>query len=257
LSGAFEYSFPDRIDEAAFDVPMDLFIHNAFLTRMTADVESTVNVDAARFLLERFGERANCRFAFISSMSAHENAWSRYGKEKLAIEKMLDPARQLAIRPGFIVGYGGVFQRLAVMLSRMPVVPLFYGGSLPIHTVQIDDVCRSLLSLVEGGRTGVWPVGEEAPITIRAFYGSIVDWLCLRAVFLPLPGTPFLHMLRLAERLGVRPPLTSENLLGLKGLTVYDLADTVHAIGFRPASFAESLAKLDRGTLMETACWGS
>jgi len=252
LSGAFEYSFPDRIDAAACDVPVDLFVHNAFFTRMTADAPDTVNVDAARFLLERFGGRANSRFAFISSMSAHEHAWSRYGKEKFAIEQMLDPARHLAIRPGFIVGHGGIFQRLVVMLSRMPVVPLFYGGSLPIHTVHIDDVCRSLLLLVESGRAGMWPVGEEASMTIRTFYGSIVDWLQLRSVFLPLPGTPFLHLLRLVERMGVRPPLTSENLLGLKGLTVYDMTETVGAIGFRPASFADSLAKLDRGILMES-----
>jgi nucleoside-diphosphate-sugar epimerase len=254
LSGAFEYSFPDRMDPAALDIPADLFIHNAFLTRMTADVRTAVNVEAARFLLERFAARGRCRFAFVSSMAAHPDACSRYGLEKLAIEKMMDPARQLVIRPGFIVGYGGVFRRLTLMLSRTPVVPLFYGGSLPIHTVHIGDVCRALLALVEGERAGVWPLGEPSPLTIRAFYGSIVEWLGKRSAFMPLPGAPFLHLLRLVERLGVRPPLTSENLLGLKGLTAYDMTATIAALGFRPAAFPESLSRIDRKVLMETAC---
>ena len=250
LSGAFEYSFPDRIDPDALKIRPDLFLHNAFHTRMTVRTQSDENAAAARFLLDRFGGPHGCRFAFISSMSAHEKALSRYGLEKLAIERMLDPSRDLAVRPGFILGCGGVFQRLARMLHRLPVVPLFYGPSLPIHTVYVEDVCRCVRILVENGQSGVWPVGEESPVTIRDFYRSVLEWLGRKAVLLPLPGAPFLHAMRFAERLGITLPMTSENLLGLRSLRSYDISDTIRSAGFRPRTLPESLSTFDPGALL-------
>jgi NADH dehydrogenase len=187
-------------------------------------------------------------------MSAHGNAHSCYGVDKLTIERLLDPERDLAIRPGFILGYGGTFQGLARILSKLPLLPLFYGGSLPIHTVHVDDACVSILKLVEREITGVWPVGEETPVTIRHFFGSVATWLGRRPLFLPLPGAPFLHLLRMAERCGLQPPLGSDNLLGLRGLIAYDLSQTVRALDFRPTSLRESLSRLDPAVLMESLC---
>jgi nucleoside-diphosphate-sugar epimerase len=250
LSGAFEYSFPDRIDPDALKIRPDLFLHNAFHTHMVVRTQSNENVAAARFLLDRFGGPRGCRFAFISSMSAHEKAVSRYGLEKLAIEKMLDPSRDLAIRPGFILGCGGVFQRLARTLHRLPVVPLFYGRALPIHTVHVEDVCRCIRIFVENGQSGVWPVGEQFPVTIRDFYRAVLQWLGRRAMLLPLPGAPFLHAMRFAERLGITLPMTSENLLGLGGLRLYDISPTIRSVGFRPRTLPESLSTIDPCVLL-------
>jgi NADH dehydrogenase len=246
LSDAFEYSFPDRIAPAAFEIPVDLFVHCAFTSQMTANTDAGFDMAAARFLLKRF---ESSRFVFVSSMSAHPNAYSRYGLSKLAIEKLMDPSRDIVVRPGFIVGYGGVFRRLALVLAKFPVVPLFFGGSRPIQTVYVDDVCRSILRLVEERRAGVWPVGEEIPLTIRGFYETLTGWLCKRPLFLPLPATLALDVLRLVELSGVRLPMTSENLLGLKGLISYDISPTIDAVGFRPISFAESLKLMDPGIL--------
>jgi len=241
LSAVFEYSFPDRMAPAAMDVGVDVFIHNAFSSLMTAKIDAEVDVAAARFLLKSF---KRSRFVFISSMSAHPKAYSRYGLSKLAIEKLMEPSRDIIIRPGFVVGYGGVFRRLAQVLSKVPVVPLFYGSSRPIQTVYVDDVCRSIVHLVERQRAGVWPLGEERPHTIRNFYETLAAWLRKRPLFVPFPGTLALPMLRLFELSGVRLPLTSENLLGLKGLISYDISATIEAIGFRPISLDESLKRI-------------
>jgi NADH dehydrogenase len=254
LAGAFDYSFPDCIDPAALKLRPQLFIHSAFHTRMNAHTASHENVEAARFLLNGFGRRDGCRFVFVSSMSAHENAFSRYGAEKLAIEKLLDPARDLAVRPGFIIGYGGVFQRLALMLSKMPFVPLFYGANRPIHSVHVDDVSRSVLGLVAKGRSGIWPVGEERPVTISTFYHTIADWLGKHRFLVPLPGTPFLQLMRFFERCGIDLPLTSENLLGLKGLIGYDVSATIQELGFRPMPLRLTLSKLEPRVFLDSKC---
>ena len=246
LSDAFDYSFPDQIAEDALRLPIDLFVHNAFTSRLDVKTDSAINIEATRFLLQQF---PRSRFALISTMSSHAGAYSRYGRTKLRMESMMDSARDLIVRPGFIVGNGGIFRRLAKSLAKLPVVPLFYGSSRPIHTVALDDISRSVVRLAESQRTGTWPVGEEAPLTIREFYGTILDWLGNKQRFLPFPGELSLLLLRIAESCGMRLPFTAENLLGLKGLIPYDMAPTVEALGFRPSTLRETLARMDPATV--------
>src|SRR5262249_28225070 len=148
-SGVYRYSFPAVLDAAGLSANPDLVVHNAF----EMGTGATQNLAAAKFLLDCFAGR---RFCFISSISAPEEASSRYGREKFAIEKMM--AGHLIVRPGFILGPGGVFQRLVRSIASLPILPLFYGGDLPIHTVHVEDVARGVIGLVQGDHKGVFPL---------------------------------------------------------------------------------------------------
>ena len=53
-----------------------------------------------------------------------------------------------------------------------------------------------------------------------------------------------LAVLRLCETLGFRLPVSSDNLLGLKHLRAFDLADDVRRLGLSPCTTQESLAEI-------------
>ena len=234
----YHYGFPADIDSAAFAEPVDVLVHGAFNMK-ASPTKYGVNREAVEFLQRgKYG-----RFLFISSMSAHRAAESLYGREKLYIEGTLDASRDLAIRPGFIIGDGGVFSNLVRSIKSLPVIPLFYGGWQPIQTVYVDDLCSAIASGIERGTTGVVSYGEQTPILLRDFYRAIAKGLGVSRLLLPMPGGLTCAGLRIAESLGVPLPMTSQNLLGLKHLIKVDVAQDIARLGaVRPRAMAESLA---------------
>ena len=234
----FHYAFPSEIDAHAFARPVDILIHCAFAMRDFDKYQ--VNREAVAFLKRQPAQR----MLFISSMSAHEQAESLYGREKLYIEKTLDSFDAI-LRPGFVIGQGGIFRNLARSIRDAPVIPLFYGGAQPIQTVWIDDLSDAVASMIRNGATGLYSVAEPEPHRIRDFYQAISEKLGLRKPLLPLPGIPALWALKAAESLGIKLPMHSDNLLGLKHLIRRDVRADLARLGLKPRSMQESLALID------------
>lgn len=79
---------------------------------------------------------------------------------------------------------------------------------------------------------------------IRRFYRELAALSGRRCRFVRLPGAPALLALRLTERLGLSLPISSDNLLGLKRMQVWPVADDLRTLGVTPLTFDESLARL-------------
>ncbi|HEY3740445.1 MAG TPA: NAD-dependent epimerase/dehydratase family protein [Bryobacteraceae bacterium] len=246
LSGQyFHYAFPADLDPAVSAEPADVVVHCAFAMKEPRE-NYHVNREAAAFLRRQFPA---ARFLFISSMSAHEAAESLYGREKLYIEHTLDPSRDLAIRPGFIIGAGGVFANLARSIRSLPAIPLFYGGRQPIQTVHIDDLCAAIVQAISLNLTGLLSYGEVEPVQLRDFYQAIANGLRVHRPLIPAPGGLALAALRTAEGLGLRLPMTSENLLGLKRLIEVDVRADVERLQVTPRTMTQSLSTIDWSAL--------
>jgi nucleoside-diphosphate-sugar epimerase len=240
LAGYLPFEFPDRFPASELR-HVDSVVHCAYA--MGPRVPPGLNAEAVRHLL---AVRGPSRFLFVSSMSAHDEAESQYGREKLAIERLLEPfAGGLSLRPGFIIGPGGVFVNLARSVQRTPVIPAFWGGRQPIHTVWVEDLCLAVERALQREWVGVLKVGERQPVPLSRFYGRIAHHLGVTRPALPLPGELTLWILRRAEQLRLPLPMTSENLLGLKHLISYDLDADLQRLDLDPRPMDESLQLLD------------
>ena len=234
------YAFPAELSHTD---DVDLVLHCAFAMQAVDAKRYAVNREAAAFLRSRFPA---ARMLFISSMSAHEGAESLYGREKVYIESTLDVDRDAWIRPGFIIGDGGVFKNLVGSIRKLPAIPLFYGGMQPIQTVHVDDLTDCVCEIVDRQGCGLIRYGEEQPVLLREFYGAIAAGLGVKRTFISLPGGLTLAALRIAESLGVRLPMTSQNLLGLKHLVAVEVASDAVRLGLPKArTMQESLATVD------------
>jgi nucleoside-diphosphate-sugar epimerase len=235
---------PDRVDDDAF-AGADAFVHCAFYTRFRDTAEArAVNVEGSARLFRVCRAQGVSKIVFISSMSAHEDAVSVYGRTKLAVEALLDPQRDVALRPGHIIGEGGIFWRTARSIAALPFIPVFYGGRQVVQTVALDDVCEAVRAAVETNLAGNYCVAEPVPVTLREFYAAIAGALGKRPRFLPLPGDLTVLALSLAEHLGFQLPLSSDNLRGLKRLRTFDVEDDLRRIGLDPRPMRESLARI-------------
>lgn len=240
----YRCALPDEIDAGAFD-SADVFIHCAYETRFrSAETARAINLACSERVFQVARERGVRKIIFVSSMSAHADAISTYGRTKLEVEALLDPARDLAVRPGHIVGEGGVFWRTAASIAALPFVPLFTSGKEQVQTIHVDDVCEGFRRAIELDCTGTLLMAEPVPVTLREFYGAIAQALGKRARFQRVPAGLALVLLRAAERLGFSLPLSSDNLLGLRRLRAFDVAGDLRRIGLSPRTMRESLAEI-------------
>jgi nucleoside-diphosphate-sugar epimerase len=218
----------------------DVLIHCAYGISATGKGDIELNVNAVKALQSAAAGR---RIVFISSMSAHPGALSAYGRGKWAIEGMLRKDADLVIKPGFVIGPGGIFERLRRSLQSLPFVPLFYGGNQPIQTIWVEDLVEAIAVAVDWGVSGVLALGSAEAIPIREFYRAILASDRLKKPLVPVPGKPSLIMLRILEKLGVRLPMSSENLLGLLALREFETKHSLELLGIRPIGLVDALQR--------------
>ena len=238
----FRCDLPDRIDAAAFR-GVEVLIHCAYTSRFVSLAQARrVNEEGSRRVLAASREAGVERFVFVSSISAHPEALSYYGRSKLAIEQRLDLSRDLILRPGLVLGPdGGLFQRLVASLRRSGVLPLFGGGRQPVQTVHIDDLCTAMERAIERRLTGSYVVAEPQGLPLRELLQLIAQKLGRRAIPVPLPAGPVLACLRVTEALRIPLPISSENVLGALALRAQPSADDLKAIGVKLRSAEQSL----------------
>jgi nucleoside-diphosphate-sugar epimerase len=235
---------PDRIDASLLS-GASAVVHCAYATRATdLALARGVNEDGTRALLEATRRARVPAFVLISTVAAHAGAPSYYARSKYLVEGLLDPGKDLIVRPGLILARRGqgLFQQMRELVRRVRIVPLFDGGRQPLQTVHVDDACEAVVRAMERGITGALNVAEPDPPTLAAFMRMLADRLGVRCLFLPLPFAPVLAAVRAAEALRLPVPLRSESLLGLKGLRSLPVAEDLRRLDLTARSARESLA---------------
>jgi nucleoside-diphosphate-sugar epimerase len=239
----YRWAMPDAPPPSALE-GADVLVHCAYETRATDPARAyAVNVEGSRRLIDAAHERG-VRVVFISSLSAHEQAISAYGRSKLAVEAMLGPSLDLAVRPGLIVARGGsgLYGRMRTVIERSRLIPLPYGGRQLIQTIAIGDLVEGILRAIDRGITGVLMIADPRPVPIEEMYREMARASGVRPIFVRVPGAPLLVALRALEALRLRLPITSENLLGLRQLRAFDVRGDLARIDLEPRPMREAIA---------------
>jgi nucleoside-diphosphate-sugar epimerase len=86
---------------------------------------------------------------FISSCSAQENTESVYGKTKFNIEKKIINYKNITIiRPGLVVGQGGIYGKIKNFINISPVIILPDGGIGKVPIISINNFSKIILRLI-------------------------------------------------------------------------------------------------------------
>lgn len=241
---AFRCNLPDAVDEAAFE-GADVCLHAAYVTQFRTVAEAKrVNFEGTRRVLALARCQPACYFLFVSSCSAHEGALSLYGRSKLALEKELDPKRDGAIRPGLVLGHDGLFWRLRETVGKSPAIPVFDGGRQPFQLITLEQTVDAMMAMAERRAAGVCVAASEDHVTMRELLRALQRHTGRRGLLLSFPSALMLPCLRAAERLGLRLPVSSENLLGLRGARVQDPRPTEKQLGLRFLPAREALRQV-------------
>jgi nucleoside-diphosphate-sugar epimerase len=238
------YTLEDGADRAVFEGG-DYLIHCALAMHSQRNPNSEkVNADGTAWLRRICRQNNYRRFVFLSSLSAHPGARSHYGQSKLAIQEALDPNEDLILRPGLVIGRGGLFQRMLNVMKSTRFLPLIDGGRQPIQTVSIDDLCRVLKALLAAEATGPYNVASDQNISLLQLYELIADRLRRKPAYVYVPFAAALAAVKIAEALGLPAPLNSDNLSGLKHARTAAVPDFRLTYGIRLRTPRESIEDL-------------
>ena len=207
------------LDSFAGDIiPKDTaaIIHAAYIPYKKGNNSDLRNLKGTKRLLDIARRKKVRKFIYLSSFSATEDALSHYGKNKYKIEKLFDENTDLIFRPGLVVGHGGLYKNIKSIISKSSVIPLIGGGKQPVQTIEINTLAQVIHGGIEKDISGFFNIATEEAIYIKDLYKSIAEDQNKKVKFIPLPYFLAGLLIYIMEIIMKQPPITIENLNGLK-----------------------------------------
>jgi len=171
------------------------------------------NVAGSRLLFEAASGR---RQIFISSHSARPDAICEYGISKYRIEQAYLTAGQAIVRPGLVIGPGGVFARTLRTLRTSRIIPLVDGGRDAVPILAIADFRDAMVALIESGASGAYNLLSEEMPAMRELFETVLRIDSRRAVLVPIPFRVALAAIGTMEFLHVPAPFNADSLRAVR-----------------------------------------
>jgi len=156
------------------------------------------------------------RQILCSSYSAYAEAVSEYGKTKYALEGYFKNKKLEIVRPGLIVGPGGLSNKIVNTCLRWPIIPLPGGGKNELPVISLDDLCDCLQEIIFN------PIQEcknfhyasDKKILLSDFVKEIYTVVGKWGVIFPLPVNLMLLIINVSKCFKIKLPIDESNLKG-------------------------------------------
>ena len=207
----FRHRLGEPVEDAMF-AGTDAVVHAAY--DLSPGSRQT-NVAGTIALAEAARTRGVTRQIFIGSYSAHPGAVTEYGRTKAELQDWFLSAGLVVVRPGLVIGPGGLYARMAEVVRAHRVVPVVCPGAL-VPVIALGDLNRCMSGLIETGGAGVVRLYLNERVTMRRLTREIRRSAGSRAVLVPVPYAIARAGLALLLAAGVQPPFGGDNLEGLR-----------------------------------------
>lgn len=156
------------------------------------------------------------RQLFFSSYSAGKHASSLYGRTKFTLEqKLIELCRVVIVRPGLVLGEGGIYGRIRKWARVMPFVPLPDGGHGKVPIIAIEKLCDLTLGLVlDKSLPNVANLFEPQLKSLRELVLETAAEVGHRPWIVHIPATLLFSILKLAFWLHLPIPVNADSLAG-------------------------------------------
>ncbi len=198
---------PDRL------AGRDLIVHCAFAEGAH---NRELNVRGTILVAEAARDAGVPDQLFLSSYSARPDAISGYGQMKYELELWFLESGQRIVRPGLVVGAGGLFARMVGTVRRLPVVPLPGGGRSPVPLIGIDDFAEAMTRVIESSDAPASNLCYERQPTLAELLRLVAAVAGRHRLFLPLPIALLLAPVTLAARFGIDLGIDGDSLRGYR-----------------------------------------
>jgi len=135
---------------------------------------------------------------------------------KYALEQFFLQQGETVVRPGLVIGNGGLFGRNMRKILASPVMPILDGGRDQLPLIGIRDFTAAMGLILEGRLVGAFNLFYPDLETMRTLIQTVNDAGRHRALCVYVPVGLAEASLSVLERIGVRLPVDRGNLRALK-----------------------------------------
>ena len=206
------------------------------------------NAGGTSNLIEEAIRSGNPRWIQISTMSAHPGSTSVYGRTKLEADEIVraSPLAWTILRPSIIYGPGnrGMIAKTVRTARKLPIMPVIGSGMERVRPVYVDDVARAALACIANSATigKTYMIGGKEEFTLNEFLRRLTQAYGIGRPLVHLPIPVALLIARILGRLSGNPPLTVDNVLGVKEARDVGIESAIAGFGFDPISLERGLA---------------
>ena len=191
----------------------DVVVHCAHDFSSTA---ANLNIEGTKAICDAARGQGVGRQVFVSSLSAVPDAPSEYGRIKFELESHFLRQREICVRPGLVIGNGGLFGRNMRTILKTPLLPLADGGRDPIAFIGIEDLAQAMAAVIESAAPDVYNLFHSDVVTLRILTESLNRRARHRALYVSVPVSGALFLLSAAKAIGIRLPVEAGSLKALR-----------------------------------------
>jgi len=156
------------------------------------------------------------RQIYVSSYSARPDALSRYGRTKYELEQFFLRQGATIVRPGLVIGTGGMFGRMMRALLKSPVIPLVDGGLDLVPVIGIRDFVQAMMVILHNSGRNVYNLFNREQVSVRSLSERICRLAGRKPLFVGMSYRNAMLLLDLAQKLHLPVPVAQDSLRSLK-----------------------------------------
>src|SRR5262249_12305670 len=150
---------------------------------------------------------------------------SCYGQSKYLADQAVQQSHLnwTIIKPSVIYGPGkrGLFYKLCELLKTHAFVPVIGAGKQPLRPILVTDLASAIFECLENEKTvkKIYDLGGAEEVAFNEFIRRVLAAQGLKRRILHLPTWMCYVIAFLLSKLCHEPPITKDNILGVKHLT--------------------------------------
>ena len=223
---------------------VDTVIHTAYIPYSKGSNSDEINISSTKRLLDISRKKKIPNFIFLSSFSAKPDALSHYGQNKWQLQQLFDLERELVLRPGLVLGNGGLFQNMHNMIRNGKTIPMIGGGKQELQTIFIEDLAKAIQSAVEHNTHGLHTLAENKAVSMLNFNKEIARLLNKKIFYPSVPYFAADMIFGAMELFKIKTKIGKENYLGLKQMQAEQVCDSEKIFHLKIRNYKESLQQL-------------
>lgn len=250
-----EIAYGDITDKASISKAMgenDVAVH---LAAVTSEVSSDyglsrkINVVGTRNLLEVCKEKKAKRIIHLTSESTKRKVKGAYARTKAEADELVKGfgVPYTLLRPSIVYGAGsrGLFQKTLDYIEKLPFVPIIGAGKEKIIPVHVDDVTDAIIACIKSGKTAnkEYDLTGATILDFNQFMDSIMQELGIKKKKIHIPFSFVYLAAKILSVFMKNPPVTTDNLLGLRQEVRMSYENAKKDFGFKPLTFREGLKR--------------
>lgn len=187
---------------------IDFIIHLAFEFKPKRNDSDDENLVSASELVS-----LNKPILFVSSFSAIPPSFSTYyGRTKEKIEDIF--RGHCILRPGLVIGNGGLFKSIWKQLTLHSVLPILSKGEQPLQLIHIEDLCACIQKCILDYKPNTYHLAHPQHISYKEFIQGMAMAMKRRIWLVPLPIWLVRFMFKVNSYFKLIS-LNEDNLIGL------------------------------------------